>query len=86
MRERETIKVEEVAKRLNRSLEAIKCWIRSGECPFASTIRMDSGQCSYIIPRLAFENWMAQGNAKIVQQVVIGREEFDTFARAIIAR
>jgi len=86
MPERETLKVEEIVSRLNRSLESIKDWLRSGECPFGSAHQLPSGQWIFIIPRLAFENWMERGNTKTVQQIVISREDFDTLGKMIITR
>ena len=82
----EMIPIEEVAKRLGRSIETVKAGLKQGTYPFGLAVVTEQGQHTYQIPRLAFENWMKFGNQQILQQVVIGREDFDTLAKVIIAR
>jgi hypothetical protein len=85
--ERETISPEEIAKRLNRGTEQIQAALRNGELTeFGKAVRGDGGRWAYICSRAAFENWMAHGSAKITQEIHIGREDFETLAKAILVK
>jgi hypothetical protein len=82
---RETISPEEIAKRLNRGTDCIQRALRNGEFPeFGKAIKNNGNGYTYICPRAAFENWMAHGSAKIVQEIHIAREDFETLAKAIL--
>jgi hypothetical protein len=84
--ERETITPAEIAKRLNRGTDQIQAALRNGEFPeFGKAIKGDGGRWAYICSRAAFENWMAHGAAKIVQEIHIAKEDFETLAKAILA-
>jgi hypothetical protein len=83
--ERETISPEEIARRLNRGTEQIQAALRNGEFPeFGKAIKGDKNRWSYICSRAAFEHWMAYGGAKIVQEIHIRREDFETLAKTIL--
>jgi hypothetical protein len=83
--DRETISPDEIARRLNRGTDQIQAALRNGEFPeFGKAIKGDGKRWSYICSRAAFEAWMAHGSAKIVQEIHIRREDFETLAKVIL--
>ena len=68
----EMIPVEEMARRVGRSVNTVKAGFKQGAYPFGVVVTTPSGRDTLQIPRLAFENWMKYGNQQILQYVIIG--------------
>ena len=55
---KETVSVEEAAKRLGLGIETVQDALVSGEFPVGCALKCKGGKRRYIIPRIAFENFM----------------------------
>lgn len=69
--EKEIITPAEIASRLCRSQPTIEKWLRQKVFPIGTAIYDEvSDRWSYIIPREAFENWMAGTKTVYVERCV----------------
>lgn len=82
---KESIPVEEVAKRLGRNVDTIRAGLRQGVFPFGKAYQTTNGQWVFVCSRQAFEHFMQYGEQPLHQYIVIRQEDFDTLAKTIIA-
>lgn len=49
----------EIGKRIGRGTEYVQKALRTGQFPVGVAIRGETGDWSYLVPRKAFDRWMA---------------------------
>lgn len=82
----ETIQLTEVAKRLGRTVTTIQAGLKQGRLPFGTAFQADGGSWCYIVPRAAFERFMACGAQPQITQVVVSEEALPDLASVIMRK
>lgn len=82
------ISVQEISAITGFTVTMIQQGLRQGKLPFGEALPPDVGstQWRYICVRPAFWHWVDYGDTSVVNEIHIQREDFDTLARAIVAR
>lgn len=86
MAESMTMSVEELAPLLGRKPDTIRAMIKQNIFPFARCFTGANGGNQYLIMRPAFDHWAQYGDTTVVNDVRVTRDDFDTLAKAIVAR